>query len=130
MSKLHSILLVDDDAVTNFLNEDLLRQMKIADSIYTTRNGAEALSFLTKNCAKKHPRECPDLVLLDISMPVMDGFEFLEEFEKMDGFEKNIHVVILSSSDDEKDIKRAKGYKISGYICKPLTEKKLLELLK
>jgi len=126
---MQSILLVDDDSLTCFLEEDLLKEMNLAEHIYIARNGKEALSFITENCGKAADGKCPDLVLLDIFMPVMDGFEFLEEFKKLNNPNHHTRIIILTSSNDERDIEKANRYHVLGYICKPLTKDKLLKAL-
>ncbi|MDQ3395357.1 MAG: response regulator [Bacteroidota bacterium] len=129
MRKLKKVFLVDDDETSNFLNSLLIRSMKITDKVEIAKNGKEAL---TKFVAFKthNGNEFPELVLLDINMPVMDGFEFLEEFEKLYSVNhEEIKIVMLTSSNSPKDIDKAKRFNIAGYINKPLTEEKLQKLI-
>lgn len=72
MQKLTSTLLVDDDETTNFVNEMLLKDMGVTEQILTAHNGQEALELILERCENN---ECPSLILLDINMPVMNGFE-------------------------------------------------------
>lgn len=76
-----NILLVDDDNIFNFLNTKLLRQSGIADEIHTALNGKEALDLLNNYYTGAFA--LPDVILLDLNMPVMDGFAFLEAFKKL-----------------------------------------------
>lgn len=129
MKKLKKVFLVDDDETSNFLNTLLIRNMEITEKVEVAKNGKEALTkFLALQQFKD--KDWPELVLLDINMPVMDGFEFLEEFEKLyDHDHENIKIVMLTSSDSPKDIDKAKKYNIAGYINKPLTEEKLQNVI-
>ena len=120
MKKLHRILLVDDDKATNFLHRLLLDEMNLAEGIDVAINGKEALDHL-ESCALI---DLPNLVFLDINMPLMNGFEFLKNYTKLDKeIKKNVKVVMLSSSVDQGDIAKAKQFKeVNDFIGKPLTE--------
>lgn len=120
------ILLIDDDSVSNFLNEMALQDMNLSDEVHVSENGEEALDFINKHCRNGNLSDCPDLIFLDINMPVMDGFQFLEALEKVPNLsEKLIKIVMLTSSGASKDIERAKKFNIDGYIVKPLNQEKL-----
>lgn len=125
MDKLDCILLVDDDQVCNFLNENIIHLMDGQLKVQTALNGQSALDFLEEN------EGYPQLILLDLNMPVMDGFEFLNEFVKLpEKKRKNIVIVILTSSDYEKDRERASKYNVvSGYVTKPLTQEKMVSIV-
>lgn len=124
MNKSKCILLVDDDQTTILLTQLFLESMSLTD-VHASSNGQEAIDFILDHCKDPTP-QCPNLVLLDLNMPVMDGFEFLDEFEQMDCTHKeNIRVVVVSSSDSKRDRDRIQNYKVAGYIVKPLTEEKL-----
>jgi CheY-like chemotaxis protein len=128
--KFNKVLLVDDDDISNYLTEVLIQKLNFSGDIEVYKNGEEALNYI-RNCMFNHDTvKCPELVILDINMPVMDGFEFLEEFEKL---QKNnnidIPVVMLTTSNYNNDIQKAKKYKVAGFVNKPLTEEKFLEIL-
>lgn len=129
MKKLKTILLVDDDEISNFLAETIIHDLDIANEVKISKNGKEALDMLGQCTGEPGGNEapCPELVLLDINMPVMDGFEFLEAFEKLQTayHQLNPTVVMLTSSCSIFDLEKAKHFKISGFINKPLTEKSL-----
>lgn len=128
MSESKCILLVDDDQTTILLTQLFLESMSLTD-VHASSNGQEAIDFILDHCDEPTP-QCPNLVLLDLNMPVMDGFEFLDEFEQMDCNNKeNIKVVVVSSSDSKRDRERIQHYKVAGYIVKPLTEEKLKPFL-
>lgn len=125
----NNVLLVDDDAVSNFINEMTLHEMKISNFIHVSENGKEALHYLTQSLMENE--EYPDLIFLDINMPVMDGFQFLEEFQRLPlNVRQSIKVIMLTSSNATLDISKAKRYNINGYIVKPLCKSKLEEFLK
>lgn len=133
MKKLNKVLLVDDDYISNFLNKLLIRDMNLTDKTFFASNGEEALDFIRENCVVTEGKEDDntiDLILLDINMPVMDGFEFLEEYNKIENKRNNIYIVMLTSSSDYKDMQEAKKYNVSGFLNKPLTEEKINNVIK
>lgn len=133
MKKINTILLVDDDQTSNFLTKNIIQHLKITDNIETSENGEEALAFIREKCLDVNGNmneRCPELILLDINMPVMDGFEFLENFQKLpNSLDKSIQVVLLTSSSHREDIAKSKQYNVSAYIDKPLTEDKLRRIV-
>lgn len=128
MKKIDNILLVDDDSITNFLNESLIKELKIAREINVASDGKEALNFIKENWNSKGNYCDGKLILLDINMPVMDGFEFLEQFDKLP-IGNRVKVVLLTTSSNKKDIEKAKDYNVHDYILKPLNDEKLRLML-
>jgi CheY-like chemotaxis protein len=127
MSKLSSILLVDDDKITNFLNQLLLNDLGVAEQVLAAENGQEALRIIQEQCEGSG---CPGLILLDVNMPVMNGFEFLEAYEKMAFTRKqSIIVIMLTTSLHPRDVKRLNGMPIQGFLNKPLTKAMIQELV-
>lgn len=127
MTKFKKILLVDDDETSNFLNEFLIKGMGIVDEVLIATNGQEAIDIISN----PSNTENPEVIFLDLNMPVMDGFEFLENFDsvKKQGA-MQIPIYILTSSNYFKDFERVKKFSVAGYIIKPLTEDKIFETLK
>ena len=82
-TKLNCILLVDDDEPTNFLNQMVIEELDIAEQIRVAQNGQEALTYLKKTGIGDENFPLPDLILLDINMPAMNGWEFLERYRKL-----------------------------------------------
>lgn len=116
-------MLVDDDSTTNFLHEDLISEMDIAQEIIIAINGKEALEKLNELCLSN---QCPDLILLDINMPVMTGFEFLEKYNEMyPGTGYPSKIVMLTTSLYPGDAQKAEELKVTEYINKPLEENSL-----
>ncbi|WP_026135466.1 response regulator [Nafulsella turpanensis] len=131
MSEAKCILLVDDDDTTVMLTRLFLESMSLED-VHSSSNGLEAIQFIQENCrtGMDGKKQCPDIVLLDLNMPVMDGYEFLEEYSKASNLNKqNIRIVVVSSSDSKRDRDRIADFDVSGYIVKPLTEEKLRPFL-
>jgi len=127
MTKIACTLLVDDDDTANYLNELLFNRIEATEKLLVARNGFEALQIIAQNCPGNN---CPNLILLDINMPIMDGFEFLEAFEKLE-FEKKelIVILMLTTSFNPRDVAKVRQANIAGLVNKPLTKKALQELL-
>jgi two-component system, chemotaxis family, response regulator Rcp1 len=111
------ILLVDDNPGDIELTKVALRDAKIMNEVHVARDGAEALAFLRgQGEFADAPR--PDLVLLDLKMPKVDGFQVLAEMRAEPAL-RSIPVIVMSSSDAEKDLVRAYDAQISAYLVKP-----------
>ena len=131
MKKIQNVLLVDDDVVTCYIVNEIIQEMDIAQHISTVYNGKQALDFLAHNCSTdKGIDHCPILILLDLNMPIMDGFEFLKAFQaKYASYVGKITICIASSSSAGKDKLIAFKYPIAGFITKPLTKENLVPIL-
>lgn len=128
MKKLDAIMLIDDDSITNFLNELLIKDMGITDDLLIATNGQDALDELSARCDNNG--YCPELILLDINMPVMNGFDFLKKFKDLEFENKqSVITIILSTSLNPGDSKKAKELKVNDYLSKPLTKKGIKEIL-
>jgi len=121
-------MLVDDDSITNFLNELLIKEMGITNELYIASDGQEALDNIYTNCIVDG--KCPNLILLDVNMPVINGFGFLTRFNELD-FEnkKDIVIVMLSTSLNPRDKENALKLHVKDYISKPLTKEGLEQIL-
>ncbi|CAD5268671.1 MULTISPECIES: response regulator [unclassified Imperialibacter] len=117
------IILVDDDEISNFLSISLIRKIDPEIEIIPFKNGKEALDYLKNEGLSKRKS---NLILLDIRMPVMNGFEFLEEIRNTNlKIKDSMRVVMLSSSDNPRDLEKAKSFEVLGYINKPLKEESI-----
>jgi CheY-like chemotaxis protein len=119
-----NLLLVDDDSVFTFLNRKILEKLGITAAIDTAPNGQEALDLINSGYVKTS--SLPDVILLDLNMPVMDGFSFIEEFRRLNlNGHDNVEIIIVTSSEDTRDLERAKELGIEQVLTKPLTDQAL-----
>tara|TARA_R110002049_G_scaffold308561_1_gene512935 strand:- start:366 stop:761 length:396 start_codon:yes stop_codon:yes gene_type:complete len=125
---INTTCIIDDDPIFVFGSKILLRNNSFASNIVVCQNGKEALDMIV--AMLELGEVLPEVIFLDLNMPIMDGWEFLEEFGKLPNVQ-NIKIFILSSSIDSRDIEKAKQYYIvNDFIAKPLTDRKIIELLK
>jgi len=120
-------LLIDDDEAANFLNSRLIKKVlpQVPSTSFT--EAKKALDFLG-NLTIQQKREMHFLILLDINMPVMDGFEFLDVLVSSPALRQNVSVVILSSSVNWRDKEKAANYELLDYFPKPLTQERIRHL--
>ena len=123
------IFIIDDDSVISFLAKKTIDASNVSSKIKDFKEGSDALSFLEEFCAVAE--ELPDIILLDISMPVMDGWHFLEEYALlMPKMSKKNNLYMFSSSISQIDIERAKNNPlVKDYIFKPLQKQRFLEMV-
>lgn len=123
-----NIMLVDDDKIFNFLSEKTISSLGLANEIHFATNGKQALGLLDEY--KNGNIEKPDIIFLDLNMPIMNGYEFIEAFALMDLPEKStITIVVLTSSADPNDLARAKELGIKYYFNKPLTKEEIKRMI-
>lgn len=128
MKQFNCVLLVDDDGTTNFMNYRLIKQLKITPEIHTEYNGEKALNYL-QYYAEQHNNHAPELILLDLKMPVLDGYEFLEYLRMKKFDNKNqIKVIVLTTGNRKDEQEKIKALKVSS-IPKPLTAEALMEAI-
>lgn len=125
--KISRIILVDDNEIDNFLSRAILSNMEISHEIVDVNNGKEALEFILKNC-NSGSKDFKNLIFLDINMPIMNGFQFLEEFIKLEKQESFV-IAMVSSSTDENDKTRSFSLNASYYFEKPLVKEKIMLVL-
>ncbi|MVN78810.1 response regulator [Hymenobacter sp. HMF4947] len=128
---LNGVLLVDDDTTTNFLNKLLLlTTMRVTKEVLVAENGAEALRILQERCTPPDGPGCPELILLDMNMPIMNGLAFLEAYFTLPP-ERRQHTVVamLTTSLNPLDQVRVEQLPITGFLNKPLTREKVTTLL-
>jgi len=124
--KLKCILLVDDDREDNEFHKMVIEEMNITERIEIALNGLEALNFL-----KRENQTAPDIIFLDVNMPKMNGWEFLEEYHKLTREQKaKVVIIMLTTSQNPADNKRAEQFTdIAGFNSKPLTEEMMNKIL-
>lgn len=132
MKKFKCTLVIDDDPISCFINQKIIETIELTQQIAVVHNGAEALDYIMKNDHASTGKENkPDLIFLDLNMPVMDGFEFLQKFKALDRkYSENVEIVVLTSSNNQADINKAKSYGVNAYLTKPLTVESLNLLFK
>lgn len=133
MSKYHSVMLIDDNEIDNLINQKMVEAARLSDYIYTHTGAKSAIEFL-KNIEQLEKNivesVLPDVIFLDIDMPLMDGFQFLEEFNKLkDSTIKKCKIIMLTSSINPQDVSKSKKYEaVKKYLNKPLSQESLTEL--
>lgn len=130
MHQIKNLLLIDDDNINNFIVINKLKKLSVVKNIISVENGEEAIEFISY-CVQNNIENLPELILLDINMPIMDGWDFLDEFEKLDDSYKNkMHIYMVSSSVYQEDIDKSKKYSsVKKFISKPLNTEALNEII-
>lgn len=129
MKDIDTLYLVDDDDTYQFIIERTISSINLVKSIRIFSNGREAIDFLESSL--NDPSSIPDVILLDLTMPVMDGWEFLENYLLLKPrIGKKIYIYIVSSSVNPSDVEKAKSIsEVTDYMVKPLTKEKLISML-
>lgn len=127
MKHIDTTCLIDDDRIFIFAAKRILKATNFCNNFTIYNNGAEALTGL--KAIIKSGQNIPDLILLDLNMPIMDGWQFLDEFVKIEN-SKKITLYIVSSSIDPADSEKAKQYEqITDFIVKPITKDALTKIV-
>jgi CheY-like chemotaxis protein len=123
-------MLIDDSDIDNMVNKHILSKNMVAENIIVFTSANDALTYFSENKTTTDEMLIPKIILLDINMPIMNGFGFLVEFEKITADNlKNTKVIMLTSSVDPNDIRRSKDYSsVISFISKPLSLEHLDEI--
>jgi two-component system, chemotaxis family, chemotaxis protein CheY len=122
-----NIFLVDDDHIYQFTAKKTLESMGLSQQVSIFPDGEKAIGFIKGHLSD--PDTLPDIIFLDINMPIMDGWQFVSEFQQLD-FPKKIALYMVSSSVDDNDMRRSKEYNvINDYIIKPVGRTRFEQLL-
>jgi len=123
------IWLIDDDEVFHFICNRLLNQYKLNLNFLIYSDAKKAFEVLSNQ--EIGISNIPDIILLDINMPIMGGWKFLEEFATIkDKLNKNVHIYLITSSIDERDKSKAREIKeVKGYLIKPITGEQIMSIL-
>ncbi|HYG39581.1 MAG TPA: response regulator [Cytophagales bacterium] len=126
MKKCKSILLIEDSDLDNYAHRRLIEKLEITEDLKIFKNGLEAINYFKILTEINSP---PDIIFLDLNMPIMDGFGFLEHFKSLLLKNKdNIKIVVLTSSSSPVDQKKANMLGSHEYLIKPLTKEKIKEV--
>ncbi|NJB36981.1 MULTISPECIES: response regulator [Flavobacteriaceae] len=129
MSKLAVSCVVDDDPIFLFGMKILLKKIGFSNDLLVFKNGQEAIDGLVERLNNNQP--LPEVIFLDLNMPIMDGWEFLEDFVKIPNHNREkVKIYVVSSSIDARDHERAKELNVvSNYFVKPITEEDLKKIM-
>lgn len=124
--KVELACIIDDDKIYVNLVRKIIEIKKLSENLLIFKNGKEALDYFKLIMENMSEEKLPDIIFLDLNMPVMDGWEFLGEFVKIkNNFEKKITLYVVSSSIDPRDLERAKSFNmVTDYLIKPIELKK------
>lgn len=126
-NKINLACIIDDDPIFVFGTKKMMQYTGFCDTFLIFKNGKEALDHLSTILIEK--KSIPDIIFLDINMPVMDGWQFLEEITKVD-ISETLKIFLVTSSETQADREKAKKFSaIKNYVVKPITMEGLKDLL-
>ncbi len=130
--KYYSVMLIDDNEIDNLINKKMIEAANITEHIYVHSGAKSAIEFLSniEGLNQTKPNILPEVIFLDIDMPLMDGFQFLDLFSKLnEETKKRCKIIMLTSSINPQDISKSKNYNyVKEYINKPLTQQNIASL--
>jgi CheY-like chemotaxis protein len=126
--KTHTILHIEDDDIDSMVMERAFKSLDMPHQIIRARDGIDALNILRGNEVKVKLPSPPDIVIMDLNMPRMNGIEFLEQI-RCDEALRHLHVYVITTSDDENDKRQAFKYNVAGYILKPVDLESFKQML-
>lgn len=129
MKKINNFCIIDDDEIHKFTTSFMLKKTNLVNNIILFSNGLEAINFFKDEIINID--NIPEIVFLDVNMPVMDGWEFLEEYQLIKPMlPKTVVIYMISSSVDERDVLKAKSISsLSGFLVKPILSQNILQII-
>ena len=129
MKKIDNICIIDDDMIFRYLTQKVITETHLVKDIDAFSNGLDAINFLKSVCLNDD--KLPDIILLDLFMPVMDGWGFLKEYAKLQPrLSREIPIYIVTSSIDPSDIQKSKAIDlVIDFIVKPMTKETFLHIM-
>lgn len=125
MKKVNRFWIIDDDHVNNYLTKLEIKGLNRDAKIRFSENGMHALRDL-RECLENE-KECPELILLDMNMPIMNGREFLEQFDRFN--KKRIPIVLMTNELKNQDIEYIHQFNVKGFLQKPVDETSIREVV-
>ena len=130
MRKLSQILIIDDDPLTSYLHKVLLQKFGVSHQIETVTDGYQAIQLIKKCIQSKNEEQIPQLIFLEVDMPLARGNEFLEAYKDLEFINKDsVVVAVLTCSVSRKQTDCINEFPINDYIVKPLTKKRMMGLM-
>ncbi|SEI37395.1 Response regulator receiver domain-containing protein [Dyadobacter koreensis] len=128
MNKLNTVCVIDDDLIYSIAIKHIINRSEISTDTQFFKNGQPALEYFKQNLT--NIASLPDVILLDLNMPILDGWQFLDKYEPLvNQISKTIPVYIVSSSVDEEEYKKAKTFQtVKDFIVKPITVERLQQI--
>ena len=123
-----SVLIVDNNEIDTLIHRKVLERVRHISQVHSAKNGHAALALL--NAYAEESKPLPDIILLDLNMPIMTGFAFIDKFQELElPGKENVIIVVVTSSNSASDLRAIKEKGINLYLLKPLTEKSFLKAL-
>lgn len=127
MKKIDLVCIIDDDPMHVFITKKYVELSGFVESVLVCKDGKDAYDTLT--CLLTNNSKLPEVIFLDLNMPIWDGWYFLDEFVKIP-IQQKITIYLLTSSNNEEDLLRAKKYSLSSnYLIKPLKQHQIKDVL-
>ncbi len=123
-----SVLIVDDNEIDTLIHRKVLERIQHVRQVHSAKNGHAAIALL--NAYSEQSKPLPDIILLDLNMPIMNGFAFIDKFQELElPGKENVIIVVVTSSNSSADLRAVKEKGVNLYLLKPLTEESFLKAL-